>query len=394
MQDKLDEVARTGKLDCKGITDENLINSVLRKIRKAGLPIRTLDLSECHLTHLPTLLLEKKFKHISSLQLNDNPNLTQLPHNIDTLFPQLAHLNISRTRINAIDSAGIFRLLSTSHLFIIKLDGTPVTADEYRDKMTSIFEQNKRLGGKTLKLSKDGSIKIFSSNAESVSSELREQREGLLKSAPGVELIMPFSQSKGRFYIARTGYGICAGISTAISLSVLAGERVEGFLKKLYLDPSEGQGKGKINLPYVHELNELQGRVDSVMNIKQYLKERNIEYKMLDYFWAEGAAAENLKSTVAFLQNQVWATTENKSLDIRLFYKAGNSHATSFVISDEKNDKQEKAVYFAEPNIGIFRIWLKENSNQLNDFFLKYADSESVTPVKFIVSEIKRAAVA
>jgi len=51
-------------------------------------------------------------------------------------------------------------------------------------------------------------------------------------------------------------------------------------------------------------------------------------------------------------------------------------------------------VYFAEPNIGIFRIWLKENSNQLNDFFLKYADSEYVTPEKFIVSEIKKAAAA
>jgi len=60
---------------------------------------------------------------------------------MDTLFPQLAHLNISRTGINPIDPVGIFRLLSTSYLFIIELDGTPVTADEYRDKMTSIFEQ-------------------------------------------------------------------------------------------------------------------------------------------------------------------------------------------------------------------------------------------------------------
>lgn len=64
LQDKLDEVARTGKLDCKGITDESLIHSALRKIRKAGLPIRTLDLSECHLTRFPTLLLEKDFNHI------------------------------------------------------------------------------------------------------------------------------------------------------------------------------------------------------------------------------------------------------------------------------------------------------------------------------------------
>ncbi|ATW31217.1 hypothetical protein BJP42_01545 [Candidatus Williamhamiltonella defendens] len=311
---------------------------------------------------------------------------------MDTLLPKLAHLNISRTGINPIDSVGIFRLLSTSHLFIIELDGTPVTADEYRDKMTSIFEQNKRLVGNTVKLSKDRSIKVFSSHCKSISSELRAQREGLLKSAPGVELIMPFSQSKGRFFIALPS-GICSGISTAISLSVLADERVEGFLKKLYPDPSEGQRKGKINLPYVHELNELQSRVGTLRNVKQYLKERNIEYKILNRFKAEDAA-ENLKSTVAFLQNQVWATTENKSLDIRLFYKAGNGHSTSFVISDEKNDKQEKAVYFAEPNIGIFRIWLKENSNQLNDFFLKYADSEPVTPAQFIVSEIKRAAAA
>ncbi|WP_217450866.1 hypothetical protein [Candidatus Williamhamiltonella defendens] len=278
-------------------------------------------------------------------------------------------------------------------MFIIELAGTPVTADEYRDKMTSIFEQNKGLRGNTVKLSKDGSIKVFSSKAESIRSKLRAQREGLLKSAPGVELIMPFSQGKGRFDIACPGDGICAGISTAISLSVLADERVEGFLKKLYPDPSEGQRKGKINLPYVHELNELQSRVGTLRNVKQYLKERNIEYKILNRFKAEDAA-ENLKSTVAFLQNQVWATTENKSLDIRLFYKAGNGHSTSFVISDEKNDKQEKAVYFAEPNIGIFRIWLKENSNQLNDFFLKYADSEYVTPEKFIVSEIKKAAAA
>ncbi|ATW21980.1 hypothetical protein BJP44_02180 [Candidatus Williamhamiltonella defendens] len=301
MQDKLDEVARTGKLDCKGITDESLIHSALRKIRKAGLPIRTLDLSECHLTRFPTLLLEKDFNHISSLQLNDNPNLTQLPHNMDTLLPKLAHLNISRTGINPIDSVGIFRLLSTSHLFIIELDGTPVTADEYRDKMTSIFEQNKRLVGNTVKLSKDRSIKVFSSHCKSISSELRAQREGLLKSAPGVELIMPFSQSKGRFFIALPS-GICSGISTAISLSVLADERVEGFLKKLYPDPSEGQRKGKINLPYVHELNELQSRVGTLRNVKQYLKERNIEYKILNRFKAEDAA-ENLKSTVAFLQN-------------------------------------------------------------------------------------------
>jgi len=391
LQDKLDEVARTGKLDCKGITDESLIHSALRKIRKAHLPIRTLDLSECHLTHLPRLLLKKEFKYLSSLQLNDNPNLTQLPHNIDTLLPKLAHLNISRTLINPIDSAGIFRLLGRSRLFIIELDGTPVTADEYRDKMTSIFEQNKRLGGNTVKLSKDGSIKVFSSEAEFIRSKLRAQREGLLKSAPGVELIMPFSQGKGRFDIACPGDGICAGISTAISLSALAGERVEGFLKNLYMDSSEGQRKGKINLPYVHGLNELQNRVNSLHKAEQYLKERNIEYKQLDHFWVEDAPAENLKSTVAFLQQQVWATTENKSLDIRLFYKPGNGHTISFVISDEKNDKQEKAVYFSEPNIGIFRIWLKENSNQLNDFFLKYADSEYVTPEKFIVSEIKRA---
>nr|WP_171967633.1 hypothetical protein [Candidatus Hamiltonella defensa] len=394
LQDKLDEVARTGKLDCKGITDESLIHSALRKIRKAGLPIRTLDLSECHLTRFPTLLLEKDFNHISSLQLNDNPNLTQLPHNMDTLLPKLAHLNISRTGINAIDSAGIFRLLRRTDLFIIELAGTPVTADEYRDKMTSIFEQNKGLRGNTVKLSKDGSIKVFSSKAESIRSKLRAQREGLLKSAPGVELIMPFSQGKGRFDIACPGDGICAGMSTAISLSVLAGERVEVFLKKLYLDPSEGQRKGKINLPYVHGLNELHHRVNSLHKAKQYLKERDIEYKELDHFWVEDAPAENLKSTVAFLEKQVWATTENKSLDIRLFYKPGNGHAISFVISDEKNDKQEKAVYFAEPNIGIFRIWLKENSNQLNDFFLKYADSEYVTPETFIVSEIKRASSA
>lgn len=397
LQDKLDEVARTGKLDCKGITDESLINSALLKIREAHLPIRTLNLSECHLTHLPTLLLEKKFKHLTSLQLNDNPNLTQLPHNMDTLFPQLAHLNISRTGINPIDSVGIFRLLSTSYLFIIELDGTPVTADEYRDKMRSIFEQNKRLGGNTVKLSKDGSIKVFSSEAEFIRSKLREQREGLLKSAPGVELIMPFSQGKGRFYVARPpSDGICAGISTAISLSVLAGKGVEGFLKNLYLDPSEGQRKGKINLPYVHGLNELQNRVGvrSLYEVKQYLKERNIEYKILDYFGDEDSASENLKSTVAFLQQQVWATTENKALDIRLHYKYGNGHVISFIISDEKNDKQEKAVYFAEPNIGIFRIWLKENSNQLNDFFLKYADSEPITPETFIVSEITKAAAA
>ncbi|ATW33222.1 hypothetical protein BJP43_01780 [Candidatus Williamhamiltonella defendens] len=397
MQDKLDEVARTGKLDCKGITDESLIHSALLKICEAHLPIRTLDLSECHLTHLPTLLLEKKFKHLTSLQLNDNPILTQLPHNMDKLLPKLAHLNISRTGINPIDSAGIFRLLRRTYLFIIELDGTPLTADEYRDKMTSIFEQKKRFVGKTVKLSKDGSIKVFSSEAESIRSKLIAEREGLLKSAPGVELIMPFSQSKGRFYVARPpSDGICAGISTAIALSVLAGQRVEGFLKKLYLDSSGGQRKGKINLPYVHGLNELQNRVGvgSLDEVKQYLKERNIEYKILDHFLAEDAAAENLKSTVAFLQNQVWATTENKSLDIRLHYKYGNGHAISFVISDEKNDKQEKAVYFAEPNIGIFRIWLKENSNQLNDFFLKYADSEYVTPETFIVSEIKRASSA
>jgi len=249
-----------------------------------------------------------------------------------------------------------------------------------------------------VKLSKDGSIKIFSSNAEWIRSELRSQREGLLKSAPGVELIMPFSQAKGRFYVARPpSDGICAGISTAISLSVLAGKGVEGFLKNLYMDSSEGQRKGKINLPYVHGLNELQNRVGvgSLYEVKQYLKERNIEYKILDYFGDKDSAAENLKSTVAFLQNQVWATTENKALDIRLNYKyVNNGHVISFIISDEKNDKQEKAVYFAEPNIGIFRIWLKENSNQLNDFFLKYADSEPVTPAQFIVSEIKRAAAA
>ncbi|WP_207286983.1 hypothetical protein, partial [Candidatus Hamiltonella defensa] len=394
LQDKLDEVALTGKLDCKGITDESLINSALLKIRKAHLPIRTLDLSECHLTHLPTLLLEKKFEHLTSLQLNDNPILTQLPHNMDELLPKLAHLDISRTGINPIDSAGIFRLLRRTDLFIIELDVAPVTADEYRDKMTSIFGQKERFLGKTVKLSKDGSIKVFSSKAESIRSKLIAQREGLLKSAPGVELIMPFSQSKGRFNIACPGDGICAGISTAISLSVLAGQRVEGFLKNLYMDSSEGQRKGKVNLPYVHGLNELQSRVESLIQIEQYLKERNMEYKRLDYFGNEDAAAENLKSTVAFLQNQVWATTENKALDIRLHYKYGNGHVISFVISDEKNDKQEKAVYFAEPNIGIFRIWLKENSNQLNDFFLKYADSEYRTPEKFIVSEIKKAAAA
>ncbi len=73
---------------------------------------------------------------------------------------------------------------------------------------------------------------------------------------------MPLSQIKVVF-IDLPGDRFYFCISTIISLSILADEMVGGFLKKLYLDSSDGQRRGKINLPYVHELNELQHRVDS-----------------------------------------------------------------------------------------------------------------------------------
>ncbi|WP_158533944.1 hypothetical protein [Candidatus Williamhamiltonella defendens] len=343
--------------------------------------IHTLILSQCGLTDFPKALLENNFKKISSLQLNDNPHLIELPENIDSMFPNLTYLDISGTGINQSD--GIIRL-ANKELQIINFKNTPLEEDKCKNELISILKKNKY----PVKFYDDSSIKIRTPESKTDSASVKKKRSVLLNSAPGVELIMPFSQSKGRPDIVLPD-GICAAVCMAASLDFLADNEVEGFLKKLYPNFSKGQRKGRINLSYVKNLIELQGRIDSSTASASYLEQRNMKYSTLRSFPATKSAL-----LVNFLQKKVWDTTEIKAINITLDFTNQSSHRIAFLISNEKNNTGEKAVYFVEANIGMFKIWLKKDSDQLARFFLKYV-SPSIQRHKtseFRVYEVKKTA--